>query len=88
MQIDNKTALTSKVLERRGRYVEMNLRGFSRVYGSAVNIEFLFEYARAFGSPLELKSNSVSVNFAFQLGLDFESHRYICTPASEVLRLH
>src|ERR1700680_4140968 len=82
LPVDRKTGLTQVP-----RF-EVDLLGVSRVDILAPSLEFLFDYAKFFEPPKELKSDGVPVDLAFQFDLDFKSHRHICASASEILRLH
>src|SRR5271167_3835154 len=63
----------------------MNLRRFAAVHRLAAPSKVLFKYAKFLEPLREIKCNRVAVDLAFQLDLNFKSHRRVYASTSEVL---
>src|ERR1700738_4468935 len=85
MPIDTELRLLLLLL---ARFCKMHLCLFSCVDGLAVHCELFFTYSQFFESFRQLERDSVFVDLAFQLNLNFKSHRHVCAPKEEVFRLH
>jgi hypothetical protein len=66
----------------------MNLCHRSRIDGTALERELLFEDAQFLEPRWKLKSEDVLVSFAVQLHLDFKSHWYVGASTGEILGLY